>query len=56
MIARKKVLCTLCGKEVKTLEEMQEHYKEHPEIKVIDGVNELEAIEELQKNEEGGDD
>ena len=42
-----KVMCTECGKVVTSVEEMIEHYKEHPELKVIDGVNESKAMEHL---------
>ena len=48
----KKAKCTECGKVVASVKEMIEHYKEHPEITVIDGLNELEVMEQLKKNEQ----
>lgn len=44
--------CTECGKLVTTIQEMIDHYKEHPEVKVISGDNELEVMEQLKENEE----
>lgn len=47
----RKAVCTLCGKEAYTIAEMTDHYKDHPDIKVIDGVNEAEVMEFLLNGE-----
>jgi hypothetical protein len=50
-ITLKRAECTICGKVAITIQEVLDHYKEHPEITVINGPNEADVLEHLEKNE-----
>jgi len=47
----KKAECTICGKTVTKASDMLDHYKEHPEVRVISGVIEADVLEKLLEDE-----